>query len=305
MLEDICICAVHEDLDRRLSKALECSNTAQLYNLVLGRMESDYESEQNRGKALRLFCSLVWASKSGLSLAGELEPILESQGIPEVEWSSFSLVLEELMTNCSGILNFTNADIRLAIEQRYLPHDSDRQEIHRMLHSFFQQSQDITARLAVELPYQLSQGQDWEGLRRCISDMRVFDLLYNNTYKYDLLRYWRQVEQHLACTASDTYYTLLNQGNIPPGIVRSDLTYRYARRNAHMRASSGCRSRCPLIHCTADWTGLGELEWRRSWKRFQVYLVPSESTLWRVTCTKTARSVWKSQRSILLWPRCC
>ena len=100
MLEDICICAIHEDLDRRVEQALKCANTAELYNMVLGRLESDYESAQNRGKALRLFCSLVWASKGGLSLAGELEPILESQGIPESEWSALSLVLEELMTNC-------------------------------------------------------------------------------------------------------------------------------------------------------------------------------------------------------------
>jgi len=50
----------------------------------------------------------------------ELEPLLEKCGIHPEEWTPLLIAMEDLLFNSSGLLNFSNEDVRSAVKKRHL-----------------------------------------------------------------------------------------------------------------------------------------------------------------------------------------
>ena len=172
------------------------------------------------------FLSLLWASRRGLLLNGELDQILErKRGFSEDVIMEFFVLSEEtLLADCSGLLLFKNADIRTAVMQRYLPTDSLRIAAHTELATWFE-GLEMTERKLEELPHHYLESQQYEKLRIFLSDLRVFDRLYNSdAHKFDLLRYWRILEAQ-KCDPFDAYKDPVSRGTFPNGILVGDLIY--------------------------------------------------------------------------------
>lgn len=93
-----------------------------------------------------------------------------------------------------------------------------------------------------ELPWQLEQAEDWERLKVCISDLRMFDKLYKPSHKYDLFRYWRTIERNTRFTATASYTQSLGYTDqFPSGILYRDVTVLTETRRARCRLVLSCR----------------------------------------------------------------
>ena len=172
------------------------------------------------------FLSLIWASRRGLLLNGELDQILErKRGFSEEVVTEFFVVSEEtLLADCSGLLLFKNADVRSAVQDRYLPTDTMRIAAHAELATWFE-GLEMSERKLEELPHHYLESQQYDKLRAFLSDLRVFDRLYNSdAHKFDLLRYWRILESQKN-DAFDAYKDPVARGTFPNGLLVGDLIY--------------------------------------------------------------------------------
>lgn len=146
------------------------------------------------------FLTLLWASRRGLLLNGELDQILtRKNGFSEERCLDFFVVADEtLLADCSGLLLFKNADVRAAVEKRYLPTEAARIAAHTELATWFEtEVPDLTERKIEELPHHYAESKQFDKLRTFLKDLTVFDRLYTSeAHKFDLLRYWRLLEAH-------------------------------------------------------------------------------------------------------------
>ena len=116
---------------------------------MLQRLEADHETEKGVFKKFLMF---LWGSRRGLYLETELALLMEERKIEHHEYSAIYIVLEELLFSSSGtyifqvefqveyfvgLLNFTNRDIRKAVENKYITSPEIRKEIHNSLATFF------------------------------------------------------------------------------------------------------------------------------------------------------------------------
>eukprot|EP01114_Cavostelium_apophysatum_P020769 TRINITY_DN704_c1_g1_i1.p1 TRINITY_DN704_c1_g1~~TRINITY_DN704_c1_g1_i1.p1 ORF type:complete len:1493 (-),score=434.68 TRINITY_DN704_c1_g1_i1:288-4766(-) len=226
LLEDISVFGEFEELTTKIKRNLRAQSASELYEIVLARLESDYDSEK---EIIKNFMSLIWASRRGLNLENELAIILEENfRIEHHEWSPVFVVLEELLFTSGGLISFSNRDIRAAVENKYLDSASMKREYHRHLATFFSSNiEGVTERKIEELPYQLEQAAEFEKLKTCISDLRVFDKLYHPEHKFDLFRYWRSITSALKSDPVKSYTDALNYTDqFPSGEVVADVFYR-------------------------------------------------------------------------------
>jgi len=166
-----------EELDKRIDRDLKANNASELYEVVLERLERDFEKD-HKGM-VEQFMIYVWGSRRGLSLETELAPLLEKKGIEPHEWSSLYLVIEQLLYNSGGVLDFSNRDIRQAVKTRYLPGTSKRITVHKELADFFQKSSEgFGERKVEELGWQLERAHEFSSLRDVISNLNMFIKLY-------------------------------------------------------------------------------------------------------------------------------
>lgn len=98
MIEDISLWGQFEELTSKIKKDLKATSASELYEIVLGRLETDYD---NKGKnigalsfslplekqIIKNFMSYLWASRRGLFLETELAIVLEDISIEHHEWS--------------------------------------------------------------------------------------------------------------------------------------------------------------------------------------------------------------------------
>lgn len=239
LLDDVAAFGKHEQLGSKIDADLQASNTALLYETVLQRLEQDYDRN-----VVKQFMILLSASRRGLLLGSELGVILSGKKfkISEDAWTSFFIAADEsLLADCSGLILFANQDVRTAVERRYLRTQGDKISAHRDLAEFFSSSSDLSDRKIEELPYQLEKGGQFKELRDALCDLNMFAKLYEGSHKFDLLRYWRELEkQNIDCVKS--YDDILCQGKFPPGAIIGDLLYRLGRFMLEMSRFTGAEA---------------------------------------------------------------
>ena len=106
-----------------------------MYEIVLERMEED--NDKDRKGVVEAIVSLIFASRSGLYQDSELEPLMTAKGIGLHEWSGVLVLMEDLLFHSSGLLNFSNHDVRRAVSNRYVPDQGLKVRVHRELAKFF------------------------------------------------------------------------------------------------------------------------------------------------------------------------
>mmetsp|Transcript_24246 Transcript_24246/g.26929 ORF Transcript_24246/g.26929 Transcript_24246/m.26929 type:complete len:1179 (+) Transcript_24246:885-4421(+) len=223
LLEDISVWGEFEELDTRITKNLQARNASELYERVLDRLETDYDKE-NSG-TVKYFMSYLWASRRGLYEV-ELGKLLEKKNIPNKKWSTFFLVVEDLLFSSGGIFNFSNGDIRTAVKKKYFQDSQTERSVHLELAEYFKTSTEgVSDRKVEELCWQLEKAEDWDTLRECLSHMTMFHLLYKN-HKYELFRFWRNIEKKTSRECSECYTAELARGdNFPTDVIAGDLYY--------------------------------------------------------------------------------
>jgi hypothetical protein len=132
--------------------------------------------------------------------------------------------MDDLLYNSSGLLNFSNLDVRSAVMNRlftlppyfqyctrtcvgrhssrsshpvhetwnrYLPTESDRARLHAELAAFFGVMDDNSERKVEEWPYHLERAGLYRELQECLTNLALFNKLYTPSHKFDLFKYWR------------------------------------------------------------------------------------------------------------------
>jgi nephrocystin-3 len=258
LLDDLSEFGKFEQLDQKIALNLQAVNTSALYDIVLRRLEDDHDRKAGISKptlaassmpskpaapVTNAFLSLLWGARRGLLLNSELDQLLTvKRGLSEDVWMDFFVVADEtLLADCSGLLLFANADVKKAVEARYLKNEAQKIEVHKELATFFEAIPDLTERKVEELPHQLAESRQWDKLRNCLRDLAMFDRLYtSDAHKFDLLRYWRLLEaQGKEYDIVENYKTVVSRGLFPADLIVGDLIYHLGRFMLEMDKNAG------------------------------------------------------------------
>eukprot|EP00002_Diphylleia_rotans_P034389 TRINITY_DN7378_c0_g1_i1.p1 TRINITY_DN7378_c0_g1~~TRINITY_DN7378_c0_g1_i1.p1 ORF type:complete len:1864 (-),score=413.33 TRINITY_DN7378_c0_g1_i1:109-5700(-) len=235
LLDELCVSASHEQLQAKVRAYTAAKTTSQLYEVMLERLEKDYET--NKKGFVREILSLLWCSRRGLVFETELRPMLDKLGLEEKSYADLWVVLEDHLVSTGGLVLLGNGELNQAVHNKYLSTRDAQQQVHRRMASFFSQDSDIKdARKVDELPWHLEKSDDVAALASYVSDLSVFDLMYTPQRKYDLLRYWRSIEENSKKSGIQTvhqgvdfsYIEAVERGRFPSNCIVSELLLRLA-----------------------------------------------------------------------------
>ncbi len=156
----------HDRLGERIEFYLAAKDPRDLYERILERWEHDYGR-----KLVRKSLSLIWAARRGLSEAEILDLLGENgQPLPRAKWTPLYLAAEQALVMPSGLIRLSHLYLRQALELRYLHRPQMRRLIHSHLSRYFEKS-TYSPRRADELPWHQADAQQWEQLKKTLSDI--------------------------------------------------------------------------------------------------------------------------------------
>ncbi|KAK5578408.1 hypothetical protein RB653_008079 [Dictyostelium firmibasis] len=239
LLDDILVFGDFERLNDRIKTLLRAKNTSELYEIILDRIEKDYDP---KAKGLvSEFLKFIWAGRRGVEMS-MLSTLLLKKDIDPSEWGSLLVLMEAYITSSSGVISFLNEDISKAVEKKYITTPKISIEIHSNLAEAFEQSGDLDERKVEEYPYQLLKSENWESLKNSLTNLYVFDKLYTPNHKVDLINYWNVLEKQtkppknaaerddpIPYNCSNEFKALISRSFIQAsGLVISDVWFRVA-----------------------------------------------------------------------------
>ncbi len=188
-------------LDRALDYYLRAADVADLFQLVLERLEDDHGT-----RVVRETMTCIWASTEGLT---ELD-LVAVTGLARAPIAQLIASLDYHLMERSGRVAFFHAHLRNAVENRYLQNDDRRRETHTILADHFaaiideQLSGPLPERgvafddfrgKATELLHQLRSTGDRERLVKRLSSIPFFSALFQGETLYIVLRSWRELDE--------------------------------------------------------------------------------------------------------------
>lgn len=185
LLEELRLCGRFETLAEQLQGYLTAESVADLYELVLQRLEDD-----GHGDAVRKVMTALWASRAGLS---ENE-LLGITGLVHAQWAPIRIGLQEALCEIDGRLVFGHDYLRKAVEDRYLPTEEQRRRASSGLAGWFEDlSKEFQIRSAQEFPWQLARSKNYERLRLYICDPFNLAFLITIGDGNIISQYWRLI----------------------------------------------------------------------------------------------------------------
>ena len=208
LLEELRLIGVRERLDERIGHYLEARTSAELYIKVLKRWEEDYEGA--RGGLVREAMSLIWAARRGLR-EGELLELLggDDQPLPQAAWSPLHLAAWESLVSRSGLLGFSHADLRAAVEAECVASAEAKRAAHLRLADNFDRRR-LEPRSVDELPWQLRQAESWPRLYELLGDLEFFDRAWASS-EFEVLENWSAIEAGSELRLTEVYRPLVEE----------------------------------------------------------------------------------------------
>ncbi len=267
----------HFTLRGLVDRLVVAPSTAALLDLVLQRYERDFE--RDRPGLVADAMRAIWAGRYGLAEAELLDLLTPgADHLPQRIWAPLHLAAEHHLVSRGGLLGFAHADIRAAIERRYLATPEWRAAAHQGLARYFAE-QPLGPRVADELGWQWAEAGDSVALRATLSDLEWAELAYARN-AYDLRRLWYRLTPDVAGELMSAYAAVLSSpadhdgGQLVWGVARM-LTdagaseaaiglQRYlvdaARTETASSAEPGRRWASALVNLGATHLARGELE---------------------------------------------
>jgi tetratricopeptide (TPR) repeat protein len=223
----------HEELQAKAAGYLSAPAPPELFDRILSRWEEDFGVD-----LVRQTLSLIWAARHGLSeseildLLGKLPTcaafdahtelskaeILERlkeirepwEPMPRATWEPFFFASESGFVVRAGLLTFSHAYLREAVERRYLPTPQAKRSAHERLASYFElrplpahrgadgslhleRKAVATSRALDEEPWQLQAAGCWEALADHLSLLPVFEAACATGREFEWMQYWQRV----------------------------------------------------------------------------------------------------------------
>uniref|UniRef100_A0A672PFR0 Nephrocystin-3 n=1 Tax=Sinocyclocheilus grahami TaxID=75366 RepID=A0A672PFR0_SINGR len=193
-------------LERTLQQCALCQDTISLYRLGLKVVLDSLGTDQEKHIMKELLC-LVCASHNGISESEALELF------PDLSFPALTSLLHNLerlliITYTCGLIRFQHPQACEAVNQEFLDggkcHGSYREKIIR----FF--SEQVTWRVADELPWLLQQQEDQSKLQMSLLNLFVSQNLYKRGHFSELLTYWQFVGKD-KCSMATEYFDSLKE----------------------------------------------------------------------------------------------
>lgn len=192
----------HERLDECIAHYLEAGTTVELFQRVLARWEQDYDGAP--GLVQNALTSL-WGSRRGLSEAELLDLLGTDDGpLPRSSWAPLFLAAETALVNRSGLLGFFHDHLRRAVRQRYLSDEYDRRRTHLGLADYFAARDGLPQRTLDELPWQLSEAEDWPRLAGLLAEPGFLVAAWDRS-EFDVKICWARIEAASAFRRLEAY----------------------------------------------------------------------------------------------------
>ena len=203
---------IHEQLNGIITQFTWVNSISEMIDLVLGRCEDDFDTEAHPHLVMRAM-QCILATRDGISEA-ELLTILGENGspLPQRFWAPLHLALQEFLIERDGLLTFSHDFIREKMKERYLATPFAQRIAHFTIAELFKEQDYISSRKVRELPWQLLQVEQWEGLVKLLTEKRFFQAVWESDNK-DLLMYWAAIEQHSDLNRVEAYKILLEQAS--------------------------------------------------------------------------------------------
>ena len=184
LLEELRLCGEFETLAEQLQGYLAAKTVADLYELVLQRLEED-----GHGDTVRKVMTALWASRAGLS---ENE-LLAITGLVHAQWALIGIGLQETLGEANGRLVFGHDFLRQAVRKRYLSTEEQCRQAHIELADWFGDNDEWSKRKAEEWPWQLQQAGCIGDLRDLLLDVNLLSCLVDDVGTRVVLGYWEDV----------------------------------------------------------------------------------------------------------------
>ncbi len=238
LLDELRQFGVHPNLNRAIKYFLDADTIPALYEKILRRLEQDYDREWPGLVQDAMTC--IWASRRGLS-EEELLDLLGTDGepLPRGQWIRFHDAVERMWVNRGGLLGFAHDYIREAIHERYL-HDEKKQKAARLLLADYFTGKDINPRKVDELPWQLSEAEDWQRLNDLLGDLEFFHEAWEKD-QFEVKTCWAKVENSSDLSLVDAYQRVL----VAPDKVTNDETVMHI---SNLLADTGHLSESLILH---------------------------------------------------------
>ncbi|XP_064648188.1 TPR repeat-containing protein DDB_G0287407-like [Lineus longissimus] len=200
-LEDLRVFGSFKWLDKKIADLP--GDLKGLLEMVLDRIVMENGRELVTATVCLLEVSRYGLSESELLELLSMNPVTPSstmknsmwyQRLPMADWSPIYISLRMLLrpsgTSTEGRLQFFHKCVRDVVCSQYIKSEQHRKWWHKRLADFFQNCPDVS-RKSEELPYHLEQTGDIKRLQTCLLDKDIFDHLYREETRHELMRYWR------------------------------------------------------------------------------------------------------------------
>jgi len=189
LLEELRQCGRFETLESQIANYIKPNADGSLavndlYARILARLESECGIE-----SVRLALTALWASRAGLS---ETE-LLAITSLAPLQWAPIDLTLEKALGRNGSRLTFDHDYLRRAVEDRYLPTEEHRLQIHSKLADWFNSRAVWDERDSEELPWQLQQAKRLSELKELIVTAKHLARLEQHRGSRETVNYWLQV----------------------------------------------------------------------------------------------------------------
>ena len=206
---------------------------------VLERLECEH------GRAvISAVCGLLACSRGGL-WESELRALLrERTPLPAAQWSAVALAFSRSVVDHEGRYALHFDELHNAVQQRYLPDRSmvlaNRQQLIAWLLGERAQAPRPSRRVLDELPWQLCQVGDWNGLHALMLDAGFFMACWEADPSVATY-WWRLVESNCGVTAPVAWDLALGRSTPAPSL-HATLGLLFAQLG-HVTAAAECAGR--------------------------------------------------------------
>ncbi len=223
LLEELRVYGDHFTLDRRIDDCLGAATVEELYGMILGRYEQDYD--RDRPGLVRDAMTLLGSARRGLSEAELLDLLGDESGpLPQAHWSPLHLAAEHALLDRAGLIAFAHEQLRSAVVRKYLPGEEDRRQAHLRLAFYFAArsagemaglagrpvaSSPALTRCVDEVLWQDARAEDCWRLHLLLS-MPIVTQVAWAVSPSDVKGYWALLEEKSEYRMVDTYRPLLD-----------------------------------------------------------------------------------------------
>ena len=190
-LEELRVFPVYEEVGKRVASLPD--TVPDLFDQVLERIEGDFSRP-----LVRDFMSLIACGRQGMT-GEELQVILKEYALvietdrpaaklPAMLLARLRRSFSAYLFERSGVIDFFHGQLKEAVGKRYLADESDRDKVHQIIAEYFDKRwAEPYPRALDELPYQLTNAEEWDELVTTLSDLSFIETKCMADMLFDLI----------------------------------------------------------------------------------------------------------------------